>query len=149
MKMNLFMMAFAVIFTVVLSSCSGNKSKAEKSSVDKAQVTATETVSDKESVADSDNPFKGVDVEGINALADKKELTAKDYDFLLDQIAIFAKNTKGMSKKEQKQIMKNISEKELVALLGMSSLKKAMEKGKLTEKQVERFKKIEAMNPDI
>lgn len=75
---------------------------------------------------------------------DASELTSEDFDFLLDQFEVICKDSKGMSKEERQLWLKNLDQKsqEYVFLIALG-VENAQKKGKLSQKQSDRYKNME------
>lgn len=129
-----FSMMTAIIFAVAMLSCAGS---GDSKPTDGSQQEISEVVEPAPAV---------LDVDRLAALKDKdaKDMTADDYDFLIDQMEIIFKPTDGMTSKERKAYVRGLDKdtQGYMILIGMS-VAQANKRGALTEKQIQRFKELE------
>lgn len=102
MKTFLKMMAAVAILIPLMTGCSDKKSSNDGSTSTEQTSSAVETVEVTEA---------NLDVEGLNALTDKKELDSDDIDFILDQTEILARKAKGMDRKQYNEFIKTMDKK--------------------------------------
>jgi len=134
MKKTLFAMAIAIITTVGISSCGGDKKGETNQGTD-----ATEQTSSKATV---------LDYEKLGTLVEKSELSSADYDFLLDQVEILHNKFKGMSKEEIKAFRANLNEDEMAGMMLIAmGLAQAEQDGKLSASQLQRYEEMKANDP--
>lgn len=134
MKKTLFAMAIAIITSVSLSSCGGDKKGETNQGAD-----ATEQTSPKAS---------DLDYEKLGALVEKSELSSADYDFLLDQVEILHNKFQGMSKEEIDAFRANLNADELAGMMLIAmGLAQAEEDGKLSASQLQRYEEMKANDP--
>ena len=114
------------------TSCSG---KADKEA---SATTGKEVVSESENPVSSGNDW---DIERINAYYNHKgSLSEKDYDYIIGQLEIFVEKQKSMSPEAFQEYFDNFNKKEASAyMFFVLTPADAKMKGKLTQKQIERF----------
>ena len=124
------LMAIAV---ATMTACGGSKEK-KSVTVDGQEVVVTEEVAD-------------LDLQGISDLVKKssKDVTAADYDFVIDQLEILNKKTARMSNEEFKIWRDSLSsdDKGVVMTLGIMAAG-MQEQAKLSDSQRERLDKVMA-----
>ena len=124
------LMAIAV---ATMTACGGSKEK-KSVTVDGQEVVVTEEVAD-------------LDLQGISDLVKKssKDVTAADYDFVIDQLEILNKTTARMSNEEFKIWRDSLSsdDKGVVMTLGIMAAG-MQEQAKLSDSQRERLDKVMA-----
>lgn len=134
MKKLLFAMAITIITIIGLSSCGGNKGESGNAS-DSEQVSETPRSTE-------------LDYAGINALANKSELSSSDYDFLLDQAEILIGIAIEKGKNEYKRFFDNMTEEQMSATFVLGAgLKAAAKQGKLSDAQLKRYEELRAKDP--
>lgn len=124
------LMAIAV---ATMTACGGSNEK-KSVTVDGQEVVVTEEVAD-------------LDLQGISDLVKKssKDITATDYDFVIDQLEILNKKTARMSNEEFKIWRDSLSsdDKGVVMTLGIMAAG-MQEQAKLSDSQRERLDKVMA-----
>lgn len=124
------LMAIAV---ATMTACGGSNEK-KSVTVDGQEVVVTEEVAD-------------LDLQGISDLVKKssKDVTAADYDFVIDQLEILNKKTARMSNEEFKIWRDSLSsdDKGVVMTLGIMAAG-MQEQAKLSDSQRERLDKVMA-----
>lgn len=124
------LMAIAV---ATMTACGGSNEK-KSVTVDGQEVVVTEEVAD-------------LDLQGISDLVKKssKDITAADYDFVIDQLEILNKKTARMSNEEFKIWRDSLSsdDKGVVMTLGIMAAG-MQEQAKLSDSQRERLDKVMA-----
>jgi len=136
MKKILFAMAIAIITTVGLSSCGGDKKGETNQSTDVTEQTS----------ADAAAP--DLDYEKLGTLVEKSELSSADYDFLLEQGEILNNKFKDMSKEEINAFTTNLNEEEMTAMMVIGlGLAGAEKDGKLSADQLQRYEEMKANDP--
>ncbi len=139
MKTFLKMMAAVAILIPLMTGCSDKKSSNDGSTSTEQTSSAVETVEVTEA---------NLDVEGLNALTDKKELDSDDIDFILDQTEILARKAKGMDRKQYNEFIKTMDKKEKEALFVLAmGLEGAKKSDKLSGKQKARMEELESQLP--
>lgn len=127
-------MAITIITTIGVSGCSGNKGESGN-------------VSDREQVSETTESTE-FDYAGVNALANKSELSSSDYDFLLDQIEILTNKAIEMGKDEYEKSFSNMTEEQVSAILVLGAgLQAAAKNGKLSDAQLKRYEELRAKDP--
>ena len=90
--------------------------------------------------------YTGIDVEFAKRIADKKsgsELTEKEYDYMLDQLQIVVRETRGMTRKQITEYLNSLNEEEGMAMLIVAvGAETASSAKKFTPAQRERYKDI-------
>ncbi len=90
--------------------------------------------------------YTGIDVEFAKRIADEKpgsELTEKEYDYMLDQLQIVVRETRGMTRKQINQYLNSLNEEEGMAMLIVAvGAETASSMKKFTPEQQERYKDI-------
>lgn len=132
-------MAVAAILIPLMTACSDKQS-------------GSGDVTDTEQAASADEAVEvtevNFDVEGLNALTDKKELDSDDFDFILDQTEILARRAKGMDRKEYNAFIKTLDKQEKDALFVLAmGLEAAKKSDKLSSKQRSRMEKLNEQLP--
>lgn len=113
-----------VVFSLVLSECSGRKTGEEAARLD---------------------------VERLASLSQKSgsEMTAGDCDFLLEQCEVIVGRVEGMTADEYKAYPETLSEEEQHAFADMGRcLITARENGRLSDSQLARLRELYARMPD-
>lgn len=125
--------AFIAIAVATMTACSGSNEK-KSVTVDGQEVVVSEEVAD-------------LDLQGISDLVKKssKDVTADDYDFVIDQLEILNKKTAKMSKEEFKIWQDSLSsdDKGVVMTLGIMAAG-MQERANLSDSQRERLDKVMA-----
>lgn len=124
---------FAVLAMLAMTACGGKTEKSE-TTVETGQVVETSATPD---------------YDGLNALAAKttEELTASDYDFLLDQTEIFTDMAIEMGKEDYQKFVENLSEEQMCAIFELGALSSAAKQGKLSDSQLRRFNELREKDP--
>lgn len=139
MKTFLKMMAVAAILIPLMTGCSDNKSGNGNDSDTEQAASADETVEVTEA---------NFDVEGLNALTDKKELDSDDIDFIIDQTEILVRKVKGMDRKEYNAFIKKLDKRESEALIILAfGLEAAGKSDKMSGRQKARLEKLNEQLP--
>lgn len=90
--------------------------------------------------------YTGIDVEFAKRIADEKpgsELTEKEYDYMLDQLQIVVRETRGMTRKQIDKYLCSLNEEEGMAMLIVAvGAETASSTKKFTPAQQERYKDI-------
>lgn len=134
MKTFLKMMAVAAILVPLMTGCSDKKSGSDNAADTEQAASADETMEVTEA---------NFDVEGLNALTDKKELDSDDIDFIIDQTEILVSKTKGMDRKEYNAFIKELDKKESDALFILAfGLEAAGKSDKMSGRQKARLEKL-------
>lgn len=125
--------AFMAIAVATMTACGGSNEK-KSVTVDGQEVVVSEEVAD-------------LDLQGISDLVKKssKDVTADDYDFVIDQLEILNKKTARMSKEEFEIWRDSLSsdDKGVVMTLGIMAAG-MQEQAKLSDSQRERLDKVMA-----
>lgn len=125
--------AFMAIAAATITACGGSNEK-KSVNVDGQEVVVSEEVAD-------------LDLQGISDLVKKssKDVTADDYDFVIDQLEILNKKTAKMSKEEFKIWQDSLSsdDKGVVMTLGIMAAG-MQERANLSDSQRERLDKVMA-----
>lgn len=117
MKRKLMIFAFTAALSLGLTCCGNKTEKAEGS-------------------------ITNLDVEELSDLKEKpqQELTEEDYDFLLDQAEVFAKDMENTTPEKFEIYRQDLTPEELSAMTYMArTITEAVRNGKLTEEQLKRF----------
>lgn len=134
MKTFLKMMAAVAILIPLMTGCSDKKSSNDGSTSTEQTSSAVETVEVTEA---------NLDVEGLNALTDKKELDSDDIDFIIDQAEILVRKVKGMDRKEYNAFIKKLDKRESEALFILAfGLEAAGKSDKMSGRQKARLEKL-------
>lgn len=127
-------MAVVAILIPLMTGCSDKKSGSDNAADTEQAASADETVEVTEA---------NFDVEGLNALTDKKELDSDDIDFIIDQTEILVSKTKGMDRKEYNAFIKKLDKKESDALFILAiGLEAAGKSDKMSGRQKARLEKL-------
>lgn len=127
-------MAVAAILVPLMTGCSDKKSGSDNAADTEQAASADETMEVTEA---------NFDVEGLNALTDKKELDSDDIDFIIDQTEILVSKTKGMDRKEYNAFIKKLDKKESDALFILAfGLEAAGKSDKMSGRQKARLEKL-------
>lgn len=127
-------MAVAAILIPLMTGCSDKKSGSDNATDTEQAASADETGEVTEA---------NFDVEGLNALTDKKELDSDDIDFIIDQTEILVSKTKGMDRKEYNAFIKKLDKKESDALFILAiGLEAAGKSDKMSGRQKARLEKL-------
>ena len=90
--------------------------------------------------------YTGIDVEFAKRVADEKpgsELTEKEYDYMLDQLQIVVRETRGMTRKQIDKYLNSLNEEEGMAMLIVAvGAESAASAKKFSPAQLERYKDI-------
>lgn len=90
--------------------------------------------------------YTGIDVEFAKRIADEKpgsELTEKEYDYMLDQLQIVVRETRGMTRKQIDKYLNSLNTEEGMAMLIVAvGAETASSMKKFTPAQQERYKEI-------
>lgn len=125
--------AFMAIAAATITACGGSNEK-KSVNVDGQEVVVSEEVAD-------------LDLQGISDLVKKnsKDVTADDYDFVIDQLEILNKKTARMGKEEFKIWQDSLSsdDKGVVMTLGIMAAG-MQERAELSDSQRERLDKVMA-----
>lgn len=125
--------AFMAIAAATMTACGGSNEK-KSVTVDGQEVVVSEEVAD-------------LDLQGISDLVKKnsKDVTADDYDFVIDQLEILNKKTARMGKEEFKIWQDSLSsdDKGVVMTLGIMAAG-MQERAELSDSQRERLDKVMA-----
>lgn len=125
--------AFIAIAVATMTACGGSNEK-KSVTVDGQEVVVSEEVAD-------------LDLQGISDLVKKssKDVTADDYDFVIDQLEILNKKTARMSNEEFEIWRDSLSsdDKGVVMTLGIMAAG-MQEQAKLSDSQRERLDKVMA-----
>lgn len=125
--------AFIAIAAATITACGGSNEK-KSVTVDGQEVVVSEEVAD-------------LDLQGISDLVKKnsKDVTADDYDFVIDQLEILNKKTARMGKEEFKIWQDSLSsdDKGVVMTLGIMAAG-MQERAELSDSQRERLDKVMA-----
>lgn len=128
------MMAAVAILIPLMTGCSDKKSSNDGSTSTEQTSSAVETVEVTEA---------NLDVEGLNALTDKKELDSDDIDFIIDQAEILVRKVKGMDRKEYNAFIKKLDKRESEALFILAfGLEAAGKSDKMSGRQKARLEKL-------
>ena len=120
MKKNFMIFALAAALSLGVTNC-GNKTE-------KAECSVT-----------------NLNVKELCDLKEKpqQELTEEDYDFLLDQAEVFAKDMENTTPEKFEVYRNDLSQEELAAMTYMArTINEAIRRGKLTEEQLKRFEEL-------
>lgn len=127
-------MAAVAILIPLMTGCSDKKSSNDGSTSTEQTSSAVETVEVTEA---------NLDVEGLNALTDKKELDSDDIDFIIDQAEILVRKVKGMDRKEYNAFIKKLDKRESEALFILAfGLEAAGKSDKMSGRQKARLEKL-------
>lgn len=90
--------------------------------------------------------YTGIDVEFAKRVVDEKpgsELTEKEYDYMLDQLQIVVRETRGMTRKQIDKYLNSLNTEEGMAMLIVAvGAETASSAKKFTPAQQERYKDI-------
>lgn len=124
---------FATLAMLAMTACGGKNEKSETTE-ESGQVVETSATPD---------------YDGINALdAKAEELTASDYDFLLDQAEILTDMAIKMGKEDYQKFVENLSEEKMGAVFKLGAgLSASAKQGKLSDSQLKRFNELKEKDP--
>lgn len=125
--------AFMAIAAATMTACGGSNEK-KSVTVDGQEVVVSEEVAD-------------LDLQGISDLVKKnsKDVTADDYDFVIDQLEILNKKTARMGKEEFKIWQDSLSSDDKGVVMTLGILAAGMqERAELSDSQRERLDKVMA-----
>lgn len=125
--------AFMAIAAATMTACGGSNEK-KSVTVDGQEVVVSEEVAD-------------LDLQGISDLVKKssKDVTADDYDFVIDQLEILNKKTAKMSKEEFKIWQDSLSSDDQGVVMTLGIMAAGMqERANLSDSQRERLDKVMA-----
>lgn len=124
---------FMAIAVATMTACGGSNEK-KSVTVDGQEVVVSEEVAD-------------LDLQGISDLVKKssKDVTADDYDFVIDQLEILNKKTAKMSKEEFKTWQDSLSSDDQGVVMTLGIMAAGMqERANLSDSQRERLDKVMA-----
>lgn len=133
MKKFLYVAFAAIVAITGLEACGDSKEK-KSVSIDNSEVVVSQEVAD-------------LDLQGISDLVKKnsKDITADDYDFVIDQLEILNKKTGGMNDEEFKVWNDSLSNDDKGVIMTLAMMAGGMQKrGNLSDSQRERLSKVMA-----